>query len=418
MNPFYNAQGSQNPPWPFNQQQQQPQIYQNAGYSSHYVQAIMQSQAGHYQQPLAGSYRGVQFQHHPNMPGPSSQPIFRPTLPPTGNWYQPGNKRCTYRGCTFTGSHSSVETHMMDRHLIYPPGLEKRKKKNDWDADPSLKGKPIPIQGTDISLDDPEQLARWIDERKKRFPTKDKVEDKKRKMDEAIARGQLTAEDMGMRPDKRRRTTETDGGSGRGNSHPNGRGRGGGRGGQTGGSRGRGRGRGRGGVAAPPPVLLPAKPETAALPSKPIVIVAVTSGDSDNDTSSSDSDEPPEVVSSKKEVGPSAPETVDKPLAPADVTGPEETASQQKLAERNRPPQQPKQPPRNPFANRPSLLRNLILPEIRVTVSNLSQAIRFLVDNDFLQGVELKPGEASEPPIQVLNSAEHGETSKGEETTE
>jgi hypothetical protein len=140
MNPFYNAQGSQNPPWPFNQQQQQPQMYQNAGYSSHYVQAIMQSQAGHYQQPLAGSYRGVQFQHHPNMPGPSSQPIFRPTLPPTGNWYQPGNKRCTYRGCTFTGSHSSVETHMMDRHLIYPPGLEKRKKKNDWDADPSLKG--------------------------------------------------------------------------------------------------------------------------------------------------------------------------------------------------------------------------------------------------------------------------------------
>jgi hypothetical protein len=126
---------------------------------------------------------------------------------------------------------------------------------------------------------------------------------------------------------------------------------------------------------------------------------------------------------------------VDKPLAPADVTGPEETASQQKLAERNRSPQQPKQPPRNPFANRPSLLRNvsvsvschvihtyvvkqLILPEIRVTVSNLSQAIRFLVDNDFLQGVELKPGEASEPPIQVLNSAEHGETSKGEETTE
>jgi len=37
-----------------------------------------------------------------------------------------------------------------------------------------------------------------------------------------------------------------------------------------------------------------------------------------------------------------------------------------------------------------------LLPEIRVTVSNLSQAIRFLVDNDFLENVELKPGEANE----------------------
>ena len=62
--------------------------------------------------------------------------------------------------------------------------------------------------------------------------------------------------------------------------------------------------------------------------------------------------------------------------------------------------------------------KQLILPEIRVTVSNLSQAIRFLVDNDFLKGVELKAGEASETPIQVLNSVEHGETSKGEEAAE
>jgi len=40
-----------------------------------------------------------------------------------------------------------------------------------------------------------------------------------------------------------------------------------------------------------------------------------------------------------------------------------------------------------------------------MTVSNLSQAIRFLVDNDFLQGVELNPGDASNAPIQVLSSA-------------
>jgi hypothetical protein len=44
----------------------------------------------------------------------------------------------------------------------------------------------------------------------------------------------------------------------------------------------------------------------------------------------------------------------------------------------------------------------LLLPEIRVTVSNLSQAIRFLVDNDFLRGVEMKPGEADEKLIEVI----------------
>jgi len=37
-----------------------------------------------------------------------------------------------------------------------------------------------------------------------------------------------------------------------------------------------------------------------------------------------------------------------------------------------------------------------------MTVSNLSQAIRFLVDNDFLEDVELTPGEASERLIEEV----------------
>ncbi len=37
-----------------------------------------------------------------------------------------------------------------------------------------------------------------------------------------------------------------------------------------------------------------------------------------------------------------------------------------------------------------------------MTVSNLSQAIRFLVDNDFLDNVELKPGQANERMIEVI----------------
>lgn len=40
-----------------------------------------------------------------------------------------------------------------------------------------------------------------------------------------------------------------------------------------------------------------------------------------------------------------------------------------------------------------------------MTVSNLSQAIRFLVDNDFLENVELRPGQATEKMIEVIGSS-------------
>lgn len=37
-----------------------------------------------------------------------------------------------------------------------------------------------------------------------------------------------------------------------------------------------------------------------------------------------------------------------------------------------------------------------------MTVSNLSQAIHFLVQNDFLRNVELNPGDADEKMIEML----------------
>ena len=40
-----------------------------------------------------------------------------------------------------------------------------------------------------------------------------------------------------------------------------------------------------------------------------------------------------------------------------------------------------------------------------MTVSNLSQATRFLVDNDFLEGVELRPGE-SKKMIEVVSESQ------------
>lgn len=56
----------------------------------------------------------------------------------------------------------------------------------------------------------------------------------------------------------------------------------------------------------------------------------------------------------------------------------------------------------------------LLLPEIRMTVSNLSQAIRFLVDNDFLEDVELKPGQANDKMIEVINTQEGTSDRQGE----
>ncbi|KAJ7225433.1 hypothetical protein GGX14DRAFT_638726 [Mycena pura] len=284
----------------------------------------------------------------------------RPQKTPSASWHQPGSSRCTYKTCTYFGSRQSVEIHMMDRHLIFPPGWEKRNNKPEWDADPSLKGKPIPIQGTTVVLDSPEVLADWLAERKRRWPTAQLVTEKKRKLEEAIARGQLALEDARFAGRKRRRNS-TDGGGvdscGRGAARARGRGRG-----RDAGWRGRGRG-----TAMPHPRM----PSTSCS----------SSSDESNDESA------PEAVSSKLQQFVSVPES--PRVVPLEVVKRPHTL-------------QPKQTVRNPFATRPTLLRNLLLPEIRITVSNLSQAIRFLVDNDFLRNVELKPGQAKEKLIEVL----------------
>lgn len=158
--------------------------------------------------------------------------------------------------------------------------------------------------------------------------------------------------------------------------------------------RGRGRGVGRGShinfTASRTQDISPMKPQAVPLLSS---IPAEQQDRSDVDSSSDDG--APEVVSSKP------PLTAEVVL----VSAPRLKESQPPPKPIKRQPQlQPKPPPRNPFASRPTLLRSLLLPEIRITVSNLSQAIRFLVDNDFLRGVEMKPGEAQQKMIEVVGS--------------
>ncbi|KAG1757478.1 hypothetical protein EDB19DRAFT_1900999 [Suillus lakei] len=332
--------------------------YAQHGMSPHYYQAYMQAM-----QPAInaqGYTLSSTYIPQPTTGGTTSRNVSRDTsnnVPMRTNdkrpdstsgqvyasWYQPGNCRCTRQGCAFTGSKKSVETHMMDRHFIFPPGWQK---KDEWDTDPSLKGKPIGIQGTSLILDSQEAIDGWIAERKNRFPTTQKVEDKKRKLEEAVARGQLTPEDMGLQGRRKRRKDDSSFRS----QQPRGR--------------GRGRGMGRGSHTS---VTVPRVQDTSsqmkpqAAPLLP-PIPAEQRDKSDSDSSSDDG--APEVVSSK----PPAAEAV---LVSAPQVK-QELQSQSPPRPIKRPPQpQPKPPPRNPFASRPTLLRSLLLPEIRITVSNL-----------------------------------------------
>ncbi|KAH9486851.1 hypothetical protein JR316_0000916 [Psilocybe cubensis] len=356
-----------------------------AYYNSHYVQAYSQSPAAPYSTqlyPAQASMTNSNYASQSAHTGPARHFTPRPI------WYEPGNNRCTHPGCTFSGSAKTVEIHMMDRHLIYPPGWEKRKKKSEWDADPSLKGKPIPIQGTNVILDTPEVLAAWIAERKRRFPTANRVEDKKRKLQEAAERGQLDIIDsshFNKRPKTEPSSHHFNRDDTRHDSRP------------TQHHKSRGRQDDRHNRKQDSGWPRKAKNDDRVVESAksiPVESVATDSGSVSDDDD--DDDGAPESLSSK--VVPQTAPSVDQD---AEATVKESTRSalpvgSTKGMNGKKPLLEPKLPPKNPFGSRPTLLRNLLLPEIRVTVSNLSQAIRFIVDNDFLRDVELKPGQAAE----------------------
>lgn len=227
--------------------------------------------------------------------------------------------------------------------------------------------KPITIQGTTVNLDDPEVLDAWIAERKRRWPSTDRVEDKKRKLHEAIARGQISVDDPAMLRGKRRKLdgnsresysshdNTNEGGRGRGRGRARGRGRG---------TDGGWRGRGRGGSAIQSRELTGSQmmTTTPSLPKEPEVTSQGASVDSN-----SDDDAPPEIITSKPPPGlvehePTAdddaenqsPASESKDLKPNITTlSPFSTTAKKPRSI------QPKKPPHNPFASRPTLLRNV-----------------------------------------------------------
>ncbi|GAA5892104.1 hypothetical protein JCM6882_005696 [Rhodosporidiobolus microsporus] len=360
--------------------------------------------------------------------------------------------KCCKEDCTFTGRKKDVREHEEDRHLIYAPGREPK----PWSG--SLK--PLEgavIEGTGISLDTPEALARWIEERKKRWPSKKVVEEKEKAREQRVAAG-LEA------PPRER----------------GGRGRGRGRGQADFGGRGRGQGRGgaRGGYggARDPRVGGEEEGERAAKRFKgengegekvrKAEGEVSSSDDSDSDDSSSgsnsssdsdsddsddgDSDDgPPEEESTAKagadaegegerdgaEGGGAKDEGGGKPKKQFQVVcrhwrkgqcalGDEKCPylheipanAPSPLPKRKRP--APPPPAHNPFARPASFSSDpfalLAERDHRHIVSDVLQVIEWLGANDWLKGVEIRPGQVDEESgIEVLAETKVDEEGAG-----
>ncbi|KAK4050453.1 hypothetical protein OIV83_003523 [Microbotryomycetes sp. JL201] len=90
--------------------------------------------------------------------------------------------KCSLDGCEFQGSSKQAREHEEDRHLIFAPGREPK----PWSGKLATG---VTIEGTSMSLDTPEAVAQWIEERKKRWPTNRLIAEKEAQRQERIAAG-------------------------------------------------------------------------------------------------------------------------------------------------------------------------------------------------------------------------------------
>ncbi|KAF8898649.1 hypothetical protein BD779DRAFT_1607395 [Infundibulicybe gibba] len=328
----------------------------------------------HYQPYYSSYYSQAYMQAYAKVENYSPASTNLPINPPSNNSRSNDPRLVRNLGCSFTGSQKTVEIHMMDRHLIFPLGWDNRKK-SDWDADPSLKGKPIPIQGTNIILDSPDVLDAWIAERKKRWPSHAPCRGEKKRMGGSYRSRAVTHWWWAQGQE------EKEAGDDNGPSDYNPTGRGGavaeGRLGTREGWR-LGSSRSLADTGTPPLSV------SIAQVQPPAPNLESISEASDNE----DGNSAPEVISSKI------------PQVVSEIHQTNEMINPMKIRARHTRQQQPKKPAPNPFASHPTLLRNVY----SLDISNLSQAIRFLVDNDFLDNVELKPGDANNKSIEVIGA--------------
>lgn len=221
--------------------------------------------------------------------------------------------------------------------------------------------KPILIQGTNLTLDTPDAIDAWVEERKKRWPSSTLIAEKKRKFEQASARGELSVESLGLFSKKKRRVQDPYEGNERNHHARGGRARGRGndwtpRGSSDSGWRGRGaRGRGRGSsFGSRGDDTIDRAPVLECAVSPQVQIHEPLKEEKDKDDSASDSDSEPEILSSK------LPPVPEKQVKVSEISSPVPTQSKPKMVAKI-PRPQPKKPPPNPFAPRTSLLRNVSL---------------------------------------------------------
>ncbi|CBQ67842.1 conserved hypothetical protein [Sporisorium reilianum SRZ2] len=257
------------------------------------------------------------------------------------------------------------------------------------------------ISGLNIQLDSPELIAEWINQRKKRWPTQQVVEQKLKEKEERLKRSEAI---YGPRP------------------QPYGK-----------------RPREEASASAPGASGKVASEKSASDEKRQrIGSEAVATAEPVGDDSESDDDAPPEEASSKAPVAslqeePSSTATQlhasndrdRRPICTHFLQGRcnygdrckkrhETTSTSSAPSHQQHQPTKPvrrahpRPPPVNPF-EQPDLLRQLLRNEIEKHVDAVGQAIRFIVDNDMLLHVEAEEGQADEQrrkraQIQVLPS--------------
>ncbi|WVW80311.1 hypothetical protein I302_102290 [Kwoniella bestiolae CBS 10118] len=403
----------------FNQPQQQAMNSGGYSYSSTYTQSYQTNQPPN-------------KRHRPN-----AQPgiMGDPSVGGRGNVNVGMWRNCQHPGCKFVGPSDKVQIHEEDRHLIFVEGkMPERSEEEERYA--RRKGPPLPIQGTNILLNTPEELEKWLAERKAKWPSKKRIQEKEEERAAAIARGEVpargkrrkldaatVAEEWGREPN----LNEIRGDQGRG----------------RGGRGGRGRGRGRGGFVgrtqvpeAPQPVdegwsritTLPdiksrTKPPSPIPSSNALMALegyntpspsgssdsesdSESSNTSDSDSSSEDESSSSEDVNASSQAQEKKPSRDQKEICQFfKRTGTCRFGNrcknshiiEEKPVNANESKAQPRQPVINKKQNhfaRPSMIGSLLSNPIQNTISQLSQTIRFLVANNMLEGVELNPGDA------------------------
>jgi len=265
---------------------------------------------------------------------------------------------------------------MMDRHLIFPPNHSNANRSSTWDGDPALKGKPIPVFGTHIILNTEDDIDAWIAERRKKWPTLKRKQEKIERKREAVGRGEIHMEDLG-RKSKRPRIDST----------------------------------------SPSDNVRPRRPkrtnlegaitESASIAPTPEVLEELKA-EFNVDPNSSD-DQGPEELPSKTtppmlapyhERDSSVPERCTALLRTQVQSGNKGAFQRSIRGKLNS----------HAYGTKHCLLRSLLLPEIGHSVSNLSQAIRFVVENQFFDDVELNAGEGQERLVQTIHPSPNIET--------